>query len=147
VMLLDEPLSALDLKLRQHMRAELRAIQKRTGVTFIYITHDQGEALAMSDRVGVMSQGILQQVATPQEIYNNPVNGFVASFVGENYVFVGTVKGKSGDIATFETAKGQFNARLGANVSVGDTTKLFVRPEFCTLQKTASNRPIPSRSK
>jgi len=59
VMLLDEPLSALDLKLRQHMRAELRAIQKRTGVTFIYITHDQGEALAMSDRVGVMSQGIL----------------------------------------------------------------------------------------
>lgn len=138
VMLLDEPLSALDLKLRQHMRAELRAIQKRTGVTFIYITHDQGEALAMSDRVGVMSQGILQQVATPQEIYNNPVNGFVASFVGENNVFVGTVKGKSGDIATFETAKGQFNARLGANVSVGDTTKLFVRPEFCTLQKTAS---------
>ena len=78
-MLLDEPLSALDLKLRQHMRAELRAIQKRTNVTFIYITHDQGEALAMSDRVGVMSQGRLQQVAVPQEIYNKPVNGFVAS--------------------------------------------------------------------
>ena len=91
VMLLDEPLSALDLKLRQHMRAELRAIQKRTGVTFIYITHDQGEALAMSDRVGVMSQGVLQQVAVPNEIYNNPVNGFVASFVGENNVFEGTV--------------------------------------------------------
>ena len=70
VMLLDEPLSALDLKLRQHMRAELRAIQKRTGVTFIYITHDQGEALAMSDRVGVMSQGRLQQVANPRDIYN-----------------------------------------------------------------------------
>jgi spermidine/putrescine transport system ATP-binding protein len=76
VMLLDEPLSALDLKLRQHMRAELRAIQKRTGVTFIYITHDQGEALAMSDRVGVMSQGRLQQVANPRDIYNNPVNVF-----------------------------------------------------------------------
>ena len=76
LMLLDEPLSALDLKLRQHMRAELRAIQKRTGVTFIYITHDQGEALAMSDRVGVMSHGKLQQVAEPREIYNHPVNGF-----------------------------------------------------------------------
>jgi hypothetical protein len=92
VMLLDEPLSALDLKLRQHMRAELRAIQKRTGVTFIYITHDQGEALAMSDRVGVMSQGRIQQIADPREIYNNPVNGFVASFVGENNVFTGEVE-------------------------------------------------------
>ena len=91
VMLLDEPLSALDLKLRQHMRAELRAIQKRTNVTFIYITHDQGEALAMSDRVGVMSQGVLQQVGVPQEIYNRPANGFVASFVGENNVFPGRV--------------------------------------------------------
>src|SRR5206468_11088879 len=89
VLLLDEPLSALDLKLRQYMRAELRAIQKRTGVTFIYITHDQGEALAMSDRVGVMSQGRLQQVAVPQEIYNHPANGFVASFVGENNIFSG----------------------------------------------------------
>src|SRR3546814_14406613 len=67
VLLLDEPLSALDLKLRQHMRAELRAIQKRTGVTFVYITPDQGEALAMSDRVGVMSQGVLQQVGRPEE--------------------------------------------------------------------------------
>ncbi len=92
VMLLDEPLSALDLKLRQHMRAELRAIQKRTGVTFIYITHDQGEALAMSDRVGVMSQGKLQQVATPREIYNRPANGFVASFVGENNIFLARCK-------------------------------------------------------
>src|SRR3982751_2554391 len=81
VMLLDEPLSALDLKLRQHMRSELRAIQKRTNVTFIYITHDQGEALAMSDRVGIMSQGVLQQVSAPVDIYNNPANGFVASFV------------------------------------------------------------------
>ena len=90
-MLLDEPLSALDLKLRQHMRTELRAIQKRTNVTFIYITHDQGEALAMSDRVGIMSHGVLQQVGVPQEIYNNPANGFVASFVGENNIFPGRV--------------------------------------------------------
>ena len=68
VMLLDEPLSALDLKLRQHMRSELRAIQRRTGVTFVYITHDQGEALTMSDRVAVMSQGVLQQIGTPASV-------------------------------------------------------------------------------
>jgi spermidine/putrescine transport system ATP-binding protein len=137
VMLLDEPLSALDLKLRQHMRAELRAIQKRTGVTFIYITHDQGEALAMSDRVGVMSQGVLQQVGTPMEIYNNPVNSFVASFVGENNVFSGTVNSLQGGIAKFEGAGKCFNTRLGAGISVGDSARLYVRPEHCTLVKPA----------
>ncbi len=91
VLLLDEPLSALDLKLRQHMRAELRSIQKRTGVTFIYITHDQGEALAMSDRVAVMSQGRVEQVGISAEIYNSPETAFVASFVGENNMFAGRV--------------------------------------------------------
>ncbi len=127
VMLLDEPLSALDLKLRQNMRAELRAIQKRTGVTFIFITHDQGEALAMSDRVGVMSHGRLQQVATPREIYNAPVNGFVASFVGENNIFTGTVQNVADGMATYATPHGTFRARLGGS----DTTasKLYVRPE------------------
>ncbi len=114
VMLLDEPLSALDLKLRQHMRAELRAIQKRTGVTFIYITHDQGEALAMSDRVGVMSQGRLQQVADPREIYNNPVNGFVASFVGEMNILTGDVGQSADGFASFATPHGTFRARTGA---------------------------------
>jgi spermidine/putrescine transport system ATP-binding protein len=137
VMLLDEPLSALDLKLRQHMRAELRAIQKRTGVTFIYITHDQGEALAMSDRVGVMSQGILQQVGTPMEIYNNPSNGFVASFVGENNIFEGTVKSAKGGHGVFETALGKFDARMGKDVNAGFKTKIYVRPEHTTLHKTA----------
>ena len=136
VMLLDEPLSALDLKLRQHMRAELRAIQKRTGVTFIYITHDQGEALAMSDRVGVMSQGKLQQVAGPRDIYNNPVNGFVASFVGENNILAGKVKNPSGGMASFETAIGSFRARLGATAT-GEDVRLYVRPEHTALSATA----------
>jgi len=138
VMLLDEPLSALDLKLRQHMRAELRAIQKRTDVTFIYITHDQGEALAMSDRVGVMSQGRLQQVATPQEIYNRPVNGFVASFVGENNIFVGDVENISGAIGSFRTAAGTFNAILGPDVTKNSVARLYVRPEYARLQETPS---------
>jgi spermidine/putrescine transport system ATP-binding protein len=136
VMLLDEPLSALDLKLRQHMRAELRAIQKRTGVTFIYITHDQGEALAMSDRVGVMSQGVLQQVGTPMEIYNRPANGFVASFVGENNVFSGTVKTEKAGVGTFETSLGSFTTRLGKGISKGTSAKVYIRPEHTAIQKT-----------
>jgi spermidine/putrescine transport system ATP-binding protein len=140
VMLLDEPLSALDLKLRQHMRAELRAIQKRTGVTFIYITHDQGEALAMSDRVGVMSQGVLQQVGEPHEIYNNPANGFVGSFVGENNIFSGTIKSSKGGTKLFETKQGSFSAKLGPGVSQGSEVKLYVRPEHCTLQKGATKQ-------
>jgi spermidine/putrescine transport system ATP-binding protein len=135
VMLLDEPLSALDLKLRQHMRAELRAIQKRTGVTFIYITHDQGEALAMSDRVGVMSQGRLQQVANPRDIYNNPTNGFVASFVGENNILPGLIKNNAAGIASFETQIGTFRARLPAAAS--GTVKLYVRPEHMILSAVA----------
>jgi spermidine/putrescine transport system ATP-binding protein len=138
VMLLDEPLSALDLKLRQHMRAELRAIQKRTNVTFIYITHDQGEALAMSDRVGVMSQGVLQQVGTPMDIYNNPVNGFVASFVGENNVFAGKVLEVAGGVGTFETSAGRFTTRLGPGVAAGSLAKLYIRPEHSTLQSAAA---------
>jgi spermidine/putrescine transport system ATP-binding protein len=139
VMLLDEPLSALDLKLRQHMRAELRAIQKRTNVTFIYITHDQGEALAMSDRVGVMSHGRLQQVAVPQDIYNNPVNGFVASFVGENNVFTGRIGSVSGNAASFETSSGTFNATVGPQAAATPNAKLYVRPEHSRLVKQPTN--------
>ncbi len=135
VMLLDEPLSALDLKLRQNMRAELRAIQKRTGVTFVFITHDQGEALAMSDRVGVMSHGKLQQVANPRDIYNNPVNGFVASFVGENNILPGTVSQTTDGMASFQTDVGQFRARF-APVPTGQPLKLYVRPEHMTLSAT-----------
>jgi len=136
VMLLDEPLSALDLKLRQHMRAELRAIQKRTGVTFIYITHDQGEALAMSDRVGVMSHGRIQQIADPREIYNNPVNGFVASFVGENNVFSGDLGTASEGFASLSTPHGTFRARIAPGVS-GKGVKLYVRPEHTIIAASA----------
>ena len=137
VMLLDEPLSALDLKLRQNMRAELRAIQKRTGVTFVFITHDQGEALAMSDRVGVMSQGRLQQVAGPRDIYNNPVNGFVASFVGENNILTGEVHAMSDGFAQLKTDHGQFRARMDPGVK-GSNVKLYVRPEHMRFSDSAA---------
>ena len=140
VMLLDEPLSALDLKLRQHMRAELRAIQKRTGVTFIYITHDQGEALAMSDRVGVMCQGRMQQVADPRDIYNNPVNGFVARFVGENNIFPARCKAARRLCGASPRRIGAFGARL-ARREGGPGIKLYVRPEHTILiaQRRAEN--------
>ncbi|TPN81122.1 ABC transporter ATP-binding protein [Mesorhizobium sp. CU2] len=134
VMLLDEPLSALDLKLRQHMRTELRAIQKRTNITFIYITHDQGEALAMSDRIGVMSQGKLQQVDTPKNIYENPANGFVASFVGENNVFKGKLEDVQAGVGTFLAYGGEvLRARVGPGVKAYSEAKLYVRPERVTL--------------
>ena len=116
VLLLDEPLSALDLKLRQHMRAELRDLQKRTGVTFIYITHDQGEALTMSDRIGVMSKGVLEQVGDGRAVYDHPETAFVASFVGESNRFAGTVA-----------------------ESAGDRAALFVRPERVAAGADADN--------
>ena len=143
VMLLDEPLSALDLKLRQHMRSELRAIQAKTGVTFIYITHDQSEALAMSDRVAVMSKGKLQQVDTPQNIYNNPANGFVASFVGENAILDGIREGWDGSYATFRTKDAVFSAVDQAGAHASSHLRIFVRPENIRLATESEVNSIP----
>ncbi|MAA97914.1 MAG: ABC transporter ATP-binding protein [Stappia sp.] len=129
VLLLDEPLSALDLKLRQHMRAELKELQRKTGVTFIYITHDQGEALTMSDRVAVMNRGVIQQVATADEIYNNPQTAFVAGFVGEQNVFAGRVASVSGGRAEIETPIGRVLGMNRHELAVGDEAIAMVRPE------------------
>ncbi|MGZ3216990.1 ABC transporter ATP-binding protein [Paracoccus sp. T5] len=129
VLLLDEPLSALDLKLRQHMRAELRALQKRTGVTFIYITHDQSEALAMSDRVAVMSSGLLQQVASPRELYDNPATPFVARFVGETNALAGRITALEGGRAQIQTDLGGLTGRAGRGLAVGQAGTIYIRPE------------------
>lgn len=140
VLLLDEPLSALDLKLRQHMRTELREIQQRVGITFIYITHDQGEALTMSDRVAVMSAGVVEQLTDSTTIYDLPETAFVASFVGENNGFAGTVKEASGDYAVVETGMGAFRARMTGkkDLSVGDKSFIFVRPESIKFAETGA---------
>ena len=140
VLLLDEPLSALDLKLRQHMRAELRALQKRTGVTFIYITHDQSEALAMSDRVAVMSAGVLQQVGAPRDLYESPRTPFVASFVGETNAISGTVVEVSDTVATIETAHGRMSGRSGEGLKSGGMARLYVRPEALVPGLDVENR-------
>jgi spermidine/putrescine transport system ATP-binding protein len=133
VLLLDEPLSALDLKLRQHMRTELRAIQQRVGITFIYITHDQGEALTMSDRIAVMSQGVIQQVGTGTEVYENSQTAFVASFVGENNPFTGKVVGTDGEHAVVDTPFGALRGRNLRGLQAGSRAMLFVRPESLGL--------------
>jgi spermidine/putrescine transport system ATP-binding protein len=139
VLLLDEPLSALDLKLRQHMRTELRAIQQRVGITFIYITHDQGEALTMSDRVAVMSAGIIQQIAHGTTIYDEPATAFVASFVGENNAFSGTVTSADGDYAVIESKFGALRGRNRQGLKDGDSAILFIRPEALSLANGAAD--------
>jgi spermidine/putrescine transport system ATP-binding protein len=133
VLLLDEPLSALDLKLRQHMRNELRAIQKRVGITFIYITHDQGEALTMSDRIAVMNAGVIEQVGDGKTIYDQPATAFVASFVGENNPFAGRVLTVDDGFAVVDTGKGRLRGRNRRGLKVGDEAILFVRPESFKL--------------
>ena len=129
VLLLDEPLSALDLKLRQHMRAELRQIQRITGVTFIYITHDQGEALTMSDRVAVMNHGRIEQIDTSDRIYDHPSSPFVASFVGENNILRGRVAAIEGGIAVLDSEFGILRGRAAPELAAGVDAMLFVRPE------------------
>ena len=133
VLLLDEPLSALDLKLRQHMRAELRAIQRQTGVTFIYITHDQGEALTMSDRIAVMNEGRVEQVGTGDEIYSAPTTPFAASFVGKINQIDDRVVSANGELAEIDTALGRFRARNPHDLAQGAEAMLFVRPEAMRL--------------
>jgi len=134
VLLLDEPLSALDLKLRQHMRTELRQIQKQVGITFVYITHDQGEALTMSDRIAVMSAGVVEQVATPDRLYDAPASAFVATFVGENNVLRGRVKEAADGVLEAETPLGTVRAANPGGLAAGAEAMVFVRPERVQLR-------------
>ena len=103
VLLLDEPLGALDLKLRKQMQIELKRLQKKLGITFIYVTHDQEEALTMSDRIAVMHDGILEQLDAPMEIYEHPKTKFVAGFIGESNIFDGKVTDKKDNVLTVQT--------------------------------------------
>ena len=106
VLLLDEPLGALDLKLRKQMQIELKRLQKKLGITFIYVTHDQEEALTMSDRIAVMHDGVLEQLDVPMEIYEHPKTKFVAGFIGESNIFDGKVTDKKDNVLTVQTEAG-----------------------------------------
>ena len=134
VLLLDEPLSALDLKLRQAMRLELKTLQRETGITFIFVTHDQEEALTMSDRIAVMSRGEIQQIGTPHEIYERPINRFVADFIGNSNFLEAEVTALDGSIARCDAGNGlALDAESVVKHTVGDKVTLAVRPEKITL--------------
>lgn len=130
VLLLDEPLSALDAKLRQHMLLELDSIHDKVGITFIYVTHDQAEALSVSDRIAVMDGGKVLQVGSPQEIYENPKSDFVARFIGDTNIFFGKVVAASGGVATVD-AEGFGAVLVEANgeAPIGARVSVAVRPE------------------
>ncbi len=129
VLLLDEPLSALDLKLRQAMRVELKNLQAELGITFIYVTHDQEEALAMSDRIAVMNAGRVVQVADPETIYNRPVNRFVADFIGETNFLSTRITAVSANRAALTLAEKTLWAAVDQPVDVGQSMMLAIRPE------------------
>jgi spermidine/putrescine transport system ATP-binding protein len=130
VLLLDEPLGALDLKLRKDMQVELKNIHKRTGITFVYVTHDQEEALTMSDTIVVMNEGKIQQIGTPQMIYNEPKNAFVADFIGESNI----IKGKMLKDYSVEFADHVFEC-LDKDFAENEEVDVVVRPEDIKLVK------------
>ena len=134
VLLLDEPLSALDLKLRQAMREELKQLQRETGITFVFVTHDQEEALAMSDRIAVMSNGEIQQIGRPTDIYEHPVNRFVADFIGDTNFLDGEIVDLNDDLVTCRIgAQSMFETENSGHHKVGDQVTLFLRPEKIML--------------
>lgn len=128
VLLLDEPLGALDLKLRKQMQLELKRLQRKLNITFIYVTHDQEEALTMSDRIAIMHDGILDQLGTPTEIYEQPKTKFVATFIGETNIFDGAVVAIDGDRVTVNVENGSIIGS-GAGFREGEYISVSVRPE------------------
>ena len=138
VLLLDEPLGALDLKLREQMKMELKKLQIQVGTTFIYITHDQSEALVMSDHVAIMNNGRFEQVDTPRNLYARPKTPFVARFVGNNNAWNGTVADRREDLCTIETTDGQtFTASIVPDLTSGTAVAFFIRAEAIIIAPDA----------
>ena len=134
VLLLDEPLGALDLKLRKQMQLELKRLQKKLNITFVYVTHDQEEALTMSDRIAIMHDGVLDQIATPSEIYEHPATKFVATFIGETNIFEGCIKSLEGDIARIGIESGDVTCK-GTGFAEGEFISISIRPEKLSYSK------------
>jgi spermidine/putrescine transport system ATP-binding protein len=146
VLLLDEPLGALDLKLRKQMQLELKRIQQEVGITFIYVTHDQEEAMTMSDRLAVMRFGKIEQIGPPEEVYENPETEFVAGFLGASNLLDGELKEESNGFATVQLAGGDL-MRLPpdrAPFEVGSPVRVGVRPEKITIAAADGSGPVPS---
>ena len=133
VLLFDEPLSNLDAKLRESMRDELRALQKRLGITSLYVTHDQSEAMSISDKIIIMSKGKVEQIGTPREIYYHPTSKFVADFIGEANFLQAQVLSTAGEKAMISVAGGEFEVNNFAGAKAGETSTLVLRPEGVSL--------------
>jgi iron(III) transport system ATP-binding protein len=135
VLLLDEPLSNLDAKIRQQVRAEIRKLQKELAITSIYVTHDQEEALTISDRIAVVNHGQLQQIGTPRDLYERPGNPFVADFIGINNLIAGEVReiDAAGEVMAVQTRFGVIRCPHRAPLRAGDACKISVRPEVASL--------------
>jgi spermidine/putrescine ABC transporter ATP-binding subunit len=133
ILLLDEPLGAIDLKLRKEMQLELKQLNKSLGITFVYVTHDQEEALTMSDRIAVMDNARVAQLGTPAEIYENPRTAFVAKFIGESNFIDGQVVGPTGNLWTVTSPEGNFLVPSHPRVKTGATIRVAVRPEWMDL--------------
>ena len=144
VLLLDEPLSALDKNLRSQMQIEIKQIQRQAGVAAIFVTHDQSEALSLSDRIAVMNAGRVEQIGTPQQIYGAPASGFVAAFVGDTNQIPGSIAYVGRSEVLIDVAGGSrlfASAAVESASGVGDTVSVFVRPEDIALVEPVDGRP------
>lgn len=147
-LLLDEPLSNLDAQLRVEMRREIRRIVKENGLTGIYVTHDQEEALAMADRMAVLTRGTIGQIGTPEEIYRDPRSAYVANFIGETNIITGEVLEMRARFALIQTAAGPITGRITDpdwTPAAGESVRLSIRPEAWRLHKEAGDNPVSGK--
>lgn len=145
ILLLDEPLSSLDYRLRKNMQLELKSLQKELDMTFIFVTHDQEEALSMSDRIIIFNQGQIEQMGTPFDIYENPKNLYVAKFIGETNIFNITVHELSPELMYTKVAGKTLACKRPANVCCGDPMHLIVRPEDIRVQHIKLNQDLSAK--
>jgi spermidine/putrescine transport system ATP-binding protein len=146
VLLLDEPLGALDLKLRKRLQVELKGIQRDVGITFVYVTHDQEEALTMSDRIAVMNRGLVEQVAGPEEVYARPETTFVAGFIGVSNLMPGVVEATGAQGRVRLDVGPQVSAAVGGDLGVGERCHAIVRPEKLRIDADATAVPAGNPS-
>ncbi len=144
VLLLDEPLGALDLKLRKQLQVELKRIQVEVGITFVYVTHDQEEALTMSDRIAVMNHGRVEQLGTPDDLYERPKTRFVADFIGTTNLLCGSVESIAAGTAIVRLGSGECCIVAGRGLAVGDPVELSVRPESVELRPSNGTTHSPT---
>jgi iron(III) transport system ATP-binding protein len=145
LLLLDEPLSNLDAKLREEMRFELKRLQRELGITAVYVTHDQVEALAMSNRIAVMREGKIEQVGRPRDVYESPKSRFVADFIGTSNFIDGVVERRDGGTYVVRTPQGELRARSELDFAVGDHVVVAARPEHVALDASSQNGSAPNR--